>query len=149
MTTNNEQLLTFLHIDGIINIVNDYTRPLKYNDDAPRKFKLKLTSYLKRVLLKGVDKTLIKNNKLKIKIHILEDGNIIVDLYTIHKHLLTSTILQMSREGYIWYENLFSSEVIGSIYDKNISIISKYLNNNNRFRAYLKHVRELIENSLE
>jgi hypothetical protein len=148
MNTINE-ISPFLHINDIASIVADYLKPLTPSCKVVKRFVGKLQGAIKRILLKGIDKTVIKNNKLKIKIEICNSGNILINITSQHHAVFLGEILNMGAGGDILYEGSDEIETIGSIYDKDIRKISKFIKNNIHFILYLKYVEKTIEMAMQ
>jgi len=139
------EILPFLPIADIASIVDEYLQPLTPNSMGVKKFRPRLQGAIKRILLRGIDKTVIKNNKLKIKIEICKNGNILLNITSKYHAVFLGEILTMADTGDIFYMGDIENVKVGSIYDKDIRKITKYMKNNINCILYFLHVSKVIE----
>jgi len=145
MTSNmKKELLEFLPVSGVASIVAGYVEPLTPSSVAVKRFNKRLQGAVKRILLKGIDKTAVKNNGLKIVVEICNSGKILLNITSKYHPIFLGQILNMNTKGDIEYDGSDEIEKIGSIYDKDIRKISKFIKKNIQFVLYFKYVRKVI-----
>ena len=144
MTSNMKKEISFILPPCIASIVAGYVEPLTPSSVAVKRFNKRLQGVVKRILLKDIDKTAVKNNGLKIVVEICNSGKILLNITSKYHPIFLGQILNMNTKGDIEYDGSDEIEKIGSIYDKDIRKISKFIKKNIQFVLYFKYVRKVI-----
>ena len=142
--TNMKNEISFILPPCIASLVADYLKPLTPSSVAVKRFNKRLQGVVKRILLKDIDKTAVKNNGLKIVVEICNSGKILLNITSKYHPIFLGQILNMNTKGDIEYDGSDEIEKIGSIYDKDIRKISKFIKKNIQFVLYFKYVRKVI-----
>jgi len=145
MTNMKNEILEFLPVTGVASIVAGYIEPLTSSCVAVKRFNKRLQGAIKRILLKGIDKTVAKNNGLKIVVEICNSGKILLNITSQYHPIFLGQILNMNAKGDIEYDGSDEIEIIGCIYDHSIRKISNFIRKNIHFVLYLKYVKSIID----
>ena len=120
------ELSKHIPINDINYIIMEYTSNLSITDTAVKKFRTKIYSLMKRLLIEPVPKSLHK--RIKIKCYITNDivsAGMFVDVFIdgVKDDMLTTHLFYIAGDGQIYNFNGLNT----SIYDKNIRPISKHV----------------------